>query len=77
MTMDERDAVGEDLDAGEHANADADALDTPDAAADTDALDTPDEGLLSQLAVIEDQPLGDRAAAFAQLHDALRQQLEA
>jgi hypothetical protein len=71
MTMDERDAVGEDLDAGEHANADADALDT------TDALDTPDEGLLSQLAVIEDQPLGDRAAAFAQLHDALRQQLEA
>lgn len=39
--------------------------------------DTPDEGLLSQLAVIEDQPIGDRAAAFAQLHDALRQQLEA
>lgn len=39
--------------------------------------DTPDEGLLSQLALIEDQPLGDRAAAFAQLHDALRQQLEA
>jgi hypothetical protein len=75
MTMDERDAVGEDLDAGEHANADA--LDTPDAAADAAALDTPDAGLLSQLAVIEDQPLGDRAAAFAQLHDALRQQLEA
>jgi len=44
---------------------------------DGDDLDGPDEGLLSQLAVIEDQPLGDRAAAFAQLHDALRQQLEA
>lgn len=39
--------------------------------------DAPDEGLLSQLALIEDQALGDRAAAFAQLHDALRQQLEA
>ncbi|MFN3708091.1 hypothetical protein [Microcella sp.] len=43
----------------------------------TDDLDTPDEGLLSQLALIDDQPLADRAAAFAQLHDALRQQLEA
>ena len=44
---------------------------------DAGDLDTPDEGLLSQLAVIDDQPLEDRAAAFAQLHDALRQQLEA
>lgn len=46
-------------------------------AGDAGDLDTPDEGLLSQLALIDDQPLGDRAAAFAQLHDALRQQLEA
>lgn len=44
---------------------------------DAGDLDTPDEGLLSQLALIDDQPLEDRAAAFAQLHDALRQQLEA
>lgn len=50
--------------------------DDSNAEASADA-DTPDEGLLSQLALIEDQPLGDRAAAFAQLHDALRQQLEA
>ena len=50
--------------------------DDSNAVASADA-DTPDEGLLSQLALIEDQPLGDRAAAFAQLHDALRQQLEA
>lgn len=44
---------------------------------DAGDLDTPDEGLLSQLALIDDQSLEDRAAAFAQLHDALRQQLEA
>ncbi|BAU32016.1 hypothetical protein [Microcella alkaliphila] len=44
---------------------------------DAGDLDAPDEGLLSQLALIDDQPLEDRAAAFAQLHDALRQQLEA
>lgn len=66
MTMDERGAETEPATAepetGEH---------------DAGDLDTPDEGLLSQLALIDDQPLEDRAAAFAQLHDALRQQLEA
>lgn len=44
---------------------------------DAGDIDSPDEGLLSQLALIDDQPLEDRAAAFTQLHDALRQQLEA
>ena len=48
-----------------------------DGAEAPDLHDGPDEGLLSQLSVIEDQPLADRAAAFAQVHDALRQQLEA
>jgi len=37
----------------------------------------PDEGLFSRLAAIDERPLGDRAAAFRQLHDELRQQLEA
>ena len=37
----------------------------------------PDEALLSRLALIDERPLGDRAAAFRQLHDELRQQLEA
>lgn len=32
--------------------------------------------LLSRLRVIEDQPLEDRAAALAQLHDELRTRLE-
>lgn len=62
--------------AGERDGVDEVPNEFGDTAAESDA-DTPDEGLLSQLAVIEDQPLGDRAAAFAHLHDALRQQLEA
>ena len=33
--------------------------------------------LLSRLRVIEDQPLGERAAALAQLHDQLKAELEA
>jgi len=33
--------------------------------------------LLSRLALIDQQPLSDRAAAFRQVHDELRQQLEA
>lgn len=32
--------------------------------------------LVSRLRVIEDQPLGDRADALAQLHDELRARLE-
>lgn len=32
--------------------------------------------LLSRLRVIEDQPLGDRAAALAHVHDELRARLE-
>lgn len=35
-----------------------------------------DDSLLSRLAVIEDQPLETRAAAYAQLHDQLRERLE-
>lgn len=37
----------------------------------------PDDALLSRLALIDEQPLADRAAAFRQVHDELRQQLEA
>lgn len=36
-----------------------------------------DEALLSRLALIDERPLGDRAAAFRQVHDELRLQLEA
>jgi len=36
-----------------------------------------DDALLSRLALIEERPLADRAAAFRQLHDELRSQLEA
>lgn len=51
-----------------------------DAAAETvddSADDAVDDGLLSRLRVIEDQPLGDRAAALTQIHDELRARLEA
>ncbi|MBF4624610.1 hypothetical protein [Clavibacter sp. VKM Ac-2872] len=34
------------------------------------------EELVSRLQLIEEQPLGDRAAAFALLHDELRARLE-
>ncbi|CAL4859388.1 MULTISPECIES: hypothetical protein [Microbacterium] len=34
------------------------------------------EDLLSTLEVIEDQPLGERAAAYALLHDELAKRLE-
>lgn len=37
----------------------------------------PDDALLSRLALLDEQPLGERAAAFRQVHDELRQQLEA
>ena len=37
----------------------------------------PDEARLSRLALLAERPLGDRAAAFRQLHDELRLQLEA
>ena len=36
-----------------------------------------DDDLLSQLEVIEAQPLASRAAAYESLHDALAQRLEA
>lgn len=35
-----------------------------------------DDALLSRLALIEERPLADRAAAFRQLHDELRVELE-
>lgn len=37
----------------------------------------PDNALLSRLALIDEQPLRERAAAFRHIHDELRQQLEA
>lgn len=36
-----------------------------------------DDALLSRLALIEERPLADRAAAFRQLHDELRSELDA
>ncbi len=45
--------------------------------ASTDHTDEgPIDGLVSQLRVIEDQPLDTRAAAFAQLHERLQATLE-
>lgn len=38
--------------------------------------DNEPSALVSRLRVIEDQPLADRAAALAQLHDELRARLE-
>lgn len=50
----------------------------------TDDVSTPETGersdepsaLVSRLRLIEDQPLADRAAALAQVHDELRARLE-
>ena len=36
----------------------------------------PDDALLSQLRLVEDQPLEDRARAYVQLHEELRVKLE-
>ncbi|WP_202567619.1 hypothetical protein [Agreia sp. COWG] len=41
-----------------------------------DSDDEMSNALVSRLAVIEDQPLETRAAAFVQVHDALRTRLE-
>ena len=38
--------------------------------------DGTDSAFVSQLRVIEDQPLDARAAAFVRIHDRLQQQLE-
>lgn len=42
----------------------------------SDAPQQGGDGLLSRLRVIEDQPLEQRATAYAQLHDQLRDRLE-
>ncbi len=47
----------------------------PDAAAEPVETSL-DDGLVSRLAVIEDQPLEARAAAYIQLHDQLQGRLE-
>lgn len=41
-----------------------------------DATDRGEDGLVSRLAVIEEQALAARADAYAQVHDELRDQLE-
>ncbi|PZU37371.1 MAG: hypothetical protein DI573_11740 [Microbacterium sp.] len=43
---------------------------------DTSAGNGPDDSLVSRLRVVEQQPLGDRAAAFAVLHEELSRALE-
>jgi hypothetical protein len=40
-------------------------------------VDTEPSALMTRLRVIEDQPLIDRAAALAQVHDELKAELEA
>ncbi|GAA3743868.1 hypothetical protein GCM10022239_19110 [Leifsonia bigeumensis] len=50
----------------------ADNEETSAEGASTEEIDA----LLSRLRVIEDQPLEDRAAAFAQVYDELRRALE-
>lgn len=40
------------------------------------AAEPDDAALIERLRVIEDQPLEERAAAFAQLHDELKSALE-
>ncbi|TPW73731.1 hypothetical protein [Schumannella sp. 10F1B-5-1] len=57
--------------------ADADGTLAGEGSVDDSADDAVDDGLLSRLRVIEDQPLGDRAAALTQIHDELRARLEA
>lgn len=42
----------------------------------SDAQQPGGDGLLSRLRLIEDQPLEQRATAYAQLHDQLRDRLE-
>jgi hypothetical protein len=42
----------------------------------SDADETTDRELLSRLRVIEDQPLSERADAYAALHDELARRLE-
>lgn len=44
---------------------------------DAEFATEPDEALLSRLALIDERPLAERAMAYRQLHDELRQQLEA
>lgn len=62
------------------AAAAADAVGTVDAPSDAAEVDAGDadvaEELVSRLELIEGQPLGERAASFALLHDELRARLE-
>jgi hypothetical protein len=73
MTM--TDGDGDDFDPG---TTSASIASTPAASLTESSLHADaDPALLSRLALIDGQPLGDRAAAFRQVHDELRQQLEA
>jgi hypothetical protein len=47
-----------------------------DASSQESGEQSDDGGLVSRLAVIEDQPLEARAAAYTQLHDQLQARLE-
>lgn len=54
-------------------------MDRPDAPVARDAVpeSTDDrDGLIGRVRLVEDQPLAERAAAYAQLHDELRTRLE-
>ncbi|MFT4136142.1 MAG: hypothetical protein QM641_06510 [Microbacterium sp.] len=53
----------------------AESADEPGGSKTADAAD-PDAHLLSALEVIEQQPLAERAAAYAALHDELARRLE-
>lgn len=71
MTMTDGDADDLALDAATAAAA------APASATESSGHTEADPALLSRLALIDSQPLGDRAGAFRQVHDELRQQLEA
>ena len=51
-------------------------IDSGDEEPSADTIELDSNSLVSRLRVIEDQPLGSRAAAFAQVHDTLQRRLE-
>lgn len=59
-------------------NVNADNVENAENVDNTESIDEAGLGdaLVSRLTVIEDQPLESRAAAYAQLHDQLRERLE-
>jgi hypothetical protein len=53
-----------------------DGDDAPDLTPTADPPQTDGDGLIGRLGLIEERPLPDRADAFAQVHDELRDRLD-